>query len=355
MPLYAPGPAPTNAPITAPITAPLPAPAVPHFLQVYQADAAAIRAELAAGLLADPPHAAPKFFYDALGSRLFDAITELAEYYPTRTEAAILAEHGAALAQQLPHGAVLIDLGAGSCAKAASLFPLLRLGAYLAVDISVDYLRAAMGQLQQRHRGTPMLGLGMDFSARLALPPGATDWLERHDLTTAPRCAFYPGSSIGNFHPAQALTLLRQARAVCAAGGPGGGILIGVDRVKDRTVLEPAYDDPLGVTAAFNRNLLLHVNALLGSDFAPARWRHVAFYNAAASRIEMHLASDGAQTVRWPGGERQFADGERLHTENSYKWPPEAFEALLREAGFGPAVQWSDARGWFSVFWAPAT
>ena len=147
---------------------------------------------------------------------------------------------------------------------------------------------------------------------------------------------------------------LRQARAVCAAGGPGGGILIGVDRVKDTAVLEPAYDDPLGVTAAFNRNLLLHVNALLGSDFAPARWRHVAFYNAAASRIEMHLASDGVQTVRWPGGERRFADGERLHTENSYKWTPEAFEALLREAGFGAATHWSDARGWFSVFWAPA-
>ena len=333
---------------------PVSAPAAPHFLQVYQADGAAIRAELAAGLLADPPHAAPKFFYDALGSRLFDAITELAEYYPTRTEAAIFAEHGAVMAQQLPNGAVLIDLGAGSCAKAARLFPLLRPGAYLAVDISVDYLREAMGQLQQRHRGIPMLGLGMDFSAQLALPPGADDWLERHDLTTAPRCVFYPGSSIGNFGPAEALALLRQARAVCAAGGPGGGILIGVDRVKDTAVLEPAYDDPLGVTAAFNRNLLLHVNALLGSDFAPARWRHVAFYNAAASRIEMHLASDGVQTVRWPGGERCFADGERLHTENSYKWTPEAFEALLREAGFGAATQWSDARGWFSVFWAPA-
>lgn len=329
-------------------------PPAPRFLQVYRADDAATRAELAAGLLADPPHAAPKFFYDALGSRLFDAITELAEYYPTRTEAAIFTAHGTAMAQQVPPGAVLVDLGAGSCAKAARLFPLLRPGAYLAVDISVDYLREAMGPLQQRHRGVPMLGLGMDFSAHLALPPGASDWLERHDLGSAPRCVFYPGSSIGNFGPAQALALLREARALCAQGGAGGGLLIGVDRVKDRAVLEPAYDDALGVTAAFNRNLLLHINALLGSDFAPARWRHVAFYNAAASRIEMHLAADGAQTVRWPGGERRFADGERLHTENSYKWTPEAFEALLREAGFGPATHWSDARGWFSVFWAPA-
>lgn len=325
----------------------------PQFLQIHHGDDAALRAELAAGLLADPPRAAPKFFYDALGSRLFDAITELAEYYPTRTEAAIFAAHGAAMAQQVPHGAVLFDLGAGSCAKAARLFPVLRPGGYVAVDISVDYLREAMGQLQQRHRGVPMLGLGMDFSAQLALPPGAADWLERHDLTTAPRCVFYPGSSIGNFNPDEALNLLRQARDLCAAGGPGGGILIGVDRVKDKAVLEPAYDDPLGVTAAFNRNLLLHVNALLGTDFAPSRWRHVAFYDEAVSRIEMHLASDGAQTVRWPGGERCFADGERLHTENSYKWTPTAFANLLREAGFGPAQHWSDERSWFSVFWAP--
>lgn len=329
-------------------------PAAPHFVQIHQADTVAIRAELAAGLLSVPPQASPKFFYDALGSRLFDAITELAEYYPTRTEAAIFSGHGAAMAQRVPHGAVLVDLGAGSCAKAARLFPVLRPAAYVAVDISVDYLRETLSQLQQRHRGIPMLGLGMDFSSQLALPPAAGDWLERHDLADAPRCVFYPGSSIGNFSPPDALVLLRQAHALCAGGGAGGGVLIGVDRVKAKAVLEPAYDDALGVTAAFNRNLLLHVNVLLGSNFAPARWRHVAFFNEVASRIEMHLAADGAQTVRWPGGERRFADGERLHTENSYKWTPEAFEALLRDAGFGPATHWSDERGWFSVFWAPA-
>lgn len=327
---------------------------MPEFVQIHQSNDAALRAELAAGLLAEPPRAAPKFFYDALGSRLFDAITELAEYYPTRTEAAIFAAHDGAMAQRVPPRAVLIDLGAGNCAKAARLFPVLRPGAYVAVDISVDYLQDAVGELQQRHRQVPMLGLGMDFSARLALPPAAADWLERHDLASAPRCVFYPGSSIGNFNPGESLALLRQAHALCAAGGPGGGILIGVDRVKDKAVLEPAYDDALGVTAAFNRNLLLNVNTLLGSDFAPARWRHVAFYDEAASRIEMHLASDGAQTVRWPGGERHFADGERLHTENSYKWTPGAFETLLREAGFGAATHWTDERGWFSVFWAPA-
>ncbi len=330
-----------------------PTPSTPQFVQLHQTDAAALRAELAAGLLAPAAHIAPKYFYDALGSRLFDAITELTEYYPTRTEAAIFAAQGAAMAQRVAPGSVLIDLGAGSCAKAAGLFPVLQPGGYVAVDISVDYLRDALGQLQQRHPQRPMLGLGLDFSSALALPAPAADWLAAQGLAGAPRCVFYPGSSIGNFTPAEALVLLRQARAVCAAGGPGGGLLIGVDRVKDTAILEPAYDDPLGVTAAFNRNLLLHVNRLLGTDFAPARWRHVAFFNTAESRIEMHLQAEGAMTVRWPGGERVFADGERLHTENSYKWTPEAFEALLREAGFGPATHWTDARGWFSVFWAP--
>jgi L-histidine N-alpha-methyltransferase len=326
----------------------------PQFLQLHQTDPAAVRAELAAGLLAQPPQVSPKFFYDALGSRLFDAITELAEYYPTRTEAAIFREHGAAMALRVPVGAVLVDLGAGSCAKAAGLFPVLRPAAYVAVDISADYLRETLGLLQQRHPDMPMLGLGMDFSARLTLPVPTVDWLERHALTTAPRCVFYPGSSIGNFNRAEALALLRQARAVCAAGGPGGGILIGVDRVKDKAILEPAYDDPLGVTAAFNRNLLLHTNRLLGTDFAPQRWHHVAFFNAAESRIEMHLEALRAETVRWPGGERPFACGERIHTENSYKWQAPDFEALLRAAGFQDTRGWSDARGWFSVFWAQA-
>jgi L-histidine Nalpha-methyltransferase len=325
----------------------------PHFIQLHQTDHAAVRAELAAGLQAQPAHVAPKFFYDALGSRLFDAITELVEYYPTRTEAAIFQEQATAMAQQVPPGAVLVDLGAGSCAKAARLFPVLLPAAYVAVDISVDYLREAMGQLQQRHPNLPMLGLGLDFSAQLALPAEANDWLAGYGAAGAPRCVFYPGSSIGNFNPDEALALLRQARALCAAGGPGGGILIGVDRVKPKAVLEPAYDDPLGVTAAFNRNLLLHTNALLGTNFAPARWRHVAFFNEADSRIEMHLLSEGAQTVRWPGGERRFAEGEQMHTENSYKWQPSDFAALLRKAGFGASTHWTDEKGWFSVFWAP--
>ena len=324
-----------------------------QFLQIHQPDDALIRTELAAGLLALAASVSPKFFYDALGSRLFSAITELAEYYPTRTEAAVFAAHAADMARQVPAGALMVDLGAGCCTKAARLFPVLRPAAYVAVDISVDFLQETLVQLQQRHAALPMLGLGMDFSSVLQWPAEVDGWLQRQGVAKAPRCVFYPGSSIGNFTPDQALALLRQAHALCAQGGPGGGLLIGVDRVKDTAVLQAAYDDALGVTAAFNRNLLLHVNRLLGSDFAPARWQHLAWFNAEASRIEMHLVSMGAQRVRWPGGERHFADGERLHTENSYKWTPEAFADLLRQAGFGPVTHWTDAQDWFSVFWAP--
>lgn len=326
----------------------------PQFVQFELPAATVVRAELLASLNETPPRVAPKFLYDALGSRLFDAITELPEYYPTRTEAAIFARHGADMARHVPEAAVMIDLGAGSCEKATRLFPVLQPCAYVPVDISVDYLRDTLAALQERHPDLPMLGMGMDFSQRFTLGATAHQWLADRALGEHPRCVFYPGSSIGNFVPDEALALLCQAHEVCARGGPGSGLLIGVDRVKPREVLEPAYDDALGVTAAFNRNLLLHVNRLLGADFAPAAWHHVGLFNAELSRIEMHLEAREAQTVRWPGGERHFAQGDRLHTENSYKWDPADFQALLQEAGFGPARHWSDERGWFSVFWAPA-
>lgn len=326
----------------------------PRFVQLYEEDREAVREELVRGLMSPAAWVAPKFFYDPLGSRLFDAITALPEYYPTRTEAAVFRQHAAAMAAFVPAGAVLIDLGAGCCSKAARLFPVLQPAAYVAVDIAVDYLRDTLVRLQGEHLQRPMLGLGLDFSSDLTLPPAAQAWLTAQGLAQAPRCVFYPGSSIGNFTPVEALRLLRQARALCQGGGAGGGLLIGVDRVKAVSVLEPAYDDALGVTAAFNRNLLLHVNRLLGADFAPQCWRHVAHFNRDESRIEMHLQADGEQTVRWPGGQRRFADGERIHTENSYKWTQPGFEALLREAGYGNPQHWADAQAWFSVFWAGA-
>jgi L-histidine Nalpha-methyltransferase len=307
---------------------------------------AAEAATVAAGLLAKSAHVSPKFFYDALGSRLFDAITELPEYTPTRTEAEILATHGAAIVDAVlgltgpaPN---LVDLGAGSCAKAARLFPALRPRRYVAVDISADYLRATLEALQRAHPQLDMLGLGLDFSTRLALPAGVAD--------DAPALVFYPGSSIGNFLRADALRLLREARAVAA----GGALLIGVDLVKPVAVLEAAYDDELGVTAAFNLNLLRHLNRLLGSDFQPREWQHVALFNDADSRIEMHLQARRAVQVTWPGGQRRFDAGERIHTENSVKWRPHDFDALLREAGFDDVRLWTDTRQWFGVFIASA-
>jgi dimethylhistidine N-methyltransferase len=312
---------------------------VPRFVQLHQDDDAALRAELARGLLAHAAFTHPKYLYDALGSRLFEAITELPEYYPTRTEAAIFAQHGADMAALLPQGLTLVDLGAGNCEKAARLFDVLHPASYVAVDISVAFLRGALASLQRQYPGLDMLGVGLDFSSQLALPPEAGD---------GQRLLFYPGSSIGNFSPADALLFLRQARQAA----PAGGLLIGVDLLKPITLLEPAYDDALGVTAAFNRNMLLHINRLLGSDFEVAQWRHRACYNAEVARIEMHLEAVQALTVHWPGAQRHFAAGERIHTENSYKYTPPQFEALLREAGFSQVTQWRDARDWFAVFLA---
>ena len=327
----------------------------PKFIQIHHMQLEAVRQELLHGLTANPQpggaSTSPKFLYDALGSRLFEAITELPEYYPTRTEAAIFQAHGAAMAQRVPPGATLVDLGAGNCNKAASLFDRFAPQRYVAVDISVEFLRHALNCLQRQYPALDMVGVGLDFSQPLDLPPevGAPD--------AAPRVLFYPGSSIGNFTPIEALHFLRQAHQAC---GPvaGSGLLIGVDLVKDSAELEAAYDDALGVTAAFNRNLLSHINRLVGSNLRLADWGHVALYDTAESRIEMHLAAQRDLTVQWPGGQRAFAQGERIHTENSYKWTIEGFSQLLREAGFGQPVTWTDAatpeHGRFAVLWAGA-
>jgi len=312
----------------------------PRFIQLHHEDSAALRHELGQGLLARPATVSPKFLYDALGSRLFDAITELPEYYPTRTERAIFDAHAAAMAAQVGPGRTLIDLGADSCEKAARLFDVMQPARYVAVDISVDYLRQALASLQRQHPRIEMLGVGADFSSQLALPPEAG---------TGERLLFYPGSSIGNFTPDAALRLLRQARSV---GGAGGALLIGVDLVKDKTALELAYDDPLQVTAAFNLNLLRRLNALLGCDARIEDFEHVALFNAADSRIEMHLQARRAVTLHWHGGERSLAEGERIHTENSYKYTVEGFDRLLRQAGFAHTTCWTDERRWFAVFLA---
>lgn len=300
-------------------------------------------AEIVQGLRAVPSALPPKFFYDALGSTLFDAITLLPEYYPTRTEAAIVAAHGpaicAAVTAQLGAGCSLVDLGAGNCRKAAAFFAGLPLSRYVAVDISVAFLRDALAELHRHHPALEMVGVGLDFSRRLALPA---------ELVGERALVFYPGSSIGNFTPEESLALLRQARALA----PSTALLIGVDLVKDRGVLEAAYDDAVGVTAAFNLNLLRHANRLAGTDFDPRQWRHVAHFDAPLSRIEMHLEARAELTVHWPGGQRRYAAGERIHTENSYKWRADDFAALLRDAGYTQVQRWTDERDWFALMLA---
>ena len=313
----------------------------PKFIQTAAASAVDDRDATRAALLAEPASASPKYFYDRLGSHLFEAITELPEYYPTRTEASIFERRGAEIAQRTGSGITLIDLGAGNCAKATRLFPLLEPQRYVAVDISVDFLRDALRQVQREHPQTDIVGLGLDFSKRLELPP---------ELLQPRPVFFYPGSSIGNFTPDEALGFLRQVRAQAN----GGGLVIGVDLVKDPAVLEEAYDDALGVTAAFNRNLLRNLNGAIGSDFRAEEWRHVARFDTGHSRIEMHLEATRELSVRWPGADRRFRAGERIHTENSYKYTVERFTELLSAAGFATPTAWTDPNEWFAVFWAPA-
>jgi dimethylhistidine N-methyltransferase len=243
------------------------------------------RDELASGLLQPQPMIAPKFLYDALGSKLFEAITELDEYYPTRTEASILARHRDAIAQACGSGHTLVDLGAGNCAKAAGLFDALRPSRYVAVDISVDFLRSALQALQARYPQLPMTGVGIDFSTALALPPQAG---------SGTRLMFYPGSSIGNFAPEAAESFLRRVRAAA----PGGALLTGVYLIKPAAALQRAYDDALGVTAAFNLNLLRHVNRLLGSDsMSPMAPRGAVRCRALAHRDAPRSAPRSAGTV----------------------------------------------------------
>lgn len=301
---------------------------------------AAVIAEISAGLLAPAACTSPKYLYDGLGSKLFEAICELDEYYPTRTEAAIFARHGADIAAAIGTGSALIDLGAGNCAKAAGLFPLLRPAQYVPVDISRDFLSEAVKHLRQRFPDIEMTALGLDFSHGFALPDS---------VRAQRRLFFYPGSSIGNFAPAQAVQFLRGLRA---NAGADGGLLIGVDLVKDFAVLDAAYDDALGVTAAFNLNLLRHLNRLIGADFDVGQWQHRAFFNEGEHRIEMHLEARSAQLVRWQGGERLFTRAERIHTEDSYKYTRAGFVGLLEQAGFAAGQVWTDDAGWFAVIHA---
>jgi dimethylhistidine N-methyltransferase len=292
--------------------------------------------ELRAGLAARPASIHPKFFYDALGARLFEAICELPEYTLPRDELAIFARSAPEIAAVVGAGSTLIDLGAGNCAKAERLFATLRPAQYVAVDIAGPFLRGQLVAVAQRHPEIEVVGIAADFSHRFELPDA---------VGPQRRVAFYPGSSIGNFSATEATAFLAHVRELCR----GGHLLLGADLAKSPVELVRAYDDALGVTAAFNLNVLNVANRLAGTDFSVADWKHVALFNVAESRIEMHLEARRAVTVTWPGAERRFEAGERIHTENSYKYTRAGLSSLLRAAGYATSRLYTDPAERFAV------
>ena len=305
-------------------------------------DADAERRELVAGLLREPARLSPKYFYDELGCALYGAICRLPEYYPTRTEVELFQAHRLEIAAAVGPVRQFVDLGAGDCCKAKGWLPFLTPSRYIAVDIAVHEIAAALDKLAPDFPGLELVGVATDFSRALDL-----DGV----LTGAPALFFYPGSSIGNFTPAEARVFLARIHRYCEAR-PGSSLLIGVDGKKEKSRLDAAYDDALGVTAAFNRNALRHLNARFGFDFDVNGFSHVGFYDETEGRIEMHLESVRDQSVLLDGHERRFRAGERIHTENSYKYAPADFLAVLADAGFRSVRRW-DAQGVaYSVFHA---
>ncbi len=300
------------------------------------------RALLITGLLASPAHIEPKYFYDELGCTLYAAICQLDEYYPTRTERAIFQQYRKNISAKIvEHGrcGTFVDLGAGDCIKAMSWIPFIQPQRYLAVDIAGPSMETALANMATEFPETEIVGLVTDFSRELVIPA---------DLLVDRTTLFYPGSSIGNFTPANATQFLVHMRRHTK----GGGLLIGVDAKKDKRRLDAAYADALGVTAAFNLNALRHINRVIGTNFDEARWRHVGAYNEQLGRVEMYLESVIDQNVMIDGSVRGFAKGERIHSENSYKYTQTEFDSMLREAGFSDISVWTDSAKAFWVFYA---
>jgi len=293
--------------------------------------------EVMTGLAQRPRSIPPKFFYDARGSQLFDAITETPEYYPTRTEVAILKTHAAEIARRIGSGSLLVEPGGGSCAKVRILLEGLRPRAYVPMDISRDHLWLAAEQMAAEFPWLEVHAACTDFTREMSMP---------HTVPEGPRLAFFPGSSIGNFDPEGAVRFLT---AVAELIGQGGFLLIGVDLKKDKAILDAAYNDTGGITAQFNLNLLARINRELEADFELDGWRHNAFYNEAQGRIEMHLVSRHNQRVMINGTSLDFHAQETIHTENSYKYAIEEFQQLAQRAGFAAESVWSDQQKLFSV------
>ena len=281
----------------------------------------------------------PKWLYDARGSALYELICEQPEYYPPRLETALLTRHGDELSDAIGPDALVFEYGAGSARKTALLLGALRRpAAYVPVEISREPLLAATEALRARFPRLPVRPVLADFTAPFALPIG--------DVACRRRVAFFPGSTIGNFDPPDAVALLRR---MARDAGPGGLLAIGVDLPKEEAVLVAAYDDARGATAAFDLNLLGRMNRELAADFRLSAFRHRAFWNARLSRIEMHLESREPQVVRVADRAFGFERGETIHTESAYKWEPRAFDALAAIAGWTPEAVWTDDRAWFAL------
>jgi len=295
-------------------------------------------ADMIEGLSATPKATPPKWFYDAEGSRLFGDITRLPEYYPTRTERALLAQVRGDIGRAVGPGRTVVEYGAGSGDKAVTLLHgLERPRAYVCIEIDPGAARATAEEVAGCFPDLPTRGVAGDFTAldgaTPAGPPGA-------------RLGFFPGSTIGNFDPTDAAMLLADMREHL---GRGAQLLVGVDLVKDRDVLVAAYDDAAGVTAAFNLNLLVRANRELGADFELDAFAHEARWNTAESRIEMHLRATRPTSVRLDGRVFTFAEGETIHTESSYKYTRERLAALAEAAGWSLETVWTDPKGWFAL------
>jgi dimethylhistidine N-methyltransferase len=300
---------------------------------------ARLRDDVLSGLRRAPKTLPCKYFYDARGSRLFEKICELDEYYLTRTELAILERSVAEMARCLGPRCMVIEPGSGSGTKTRLLLEALENPvAYVPVDISRDVLLRSAESIDGAHPDLEVLPVYADFTQPFALPTTRRP--------AARRVVYFPGSTIGNFDPPEVVRFLARLRKVCA---PGGAVLIGVDLRKDGKVLEAAYDDAAGVTAEFNLNLLLRVNRELGADFDLTCFRHRAVWEETRGCVEMHLVSSVAQTVRVDGESFSFARGEVIHSESSYKYDLDGFAGLAAAAGLAVARVWLDERRWFSV------
>jgi dimethylhistidine N-methyltransferase len=296
----------------------------------------AFAADVVAGLSAKPKRLPPKYFYDAAGSALFERITQLPEYYPTRSELELLGKYAPAIAAQFPPGCAMVEFGSGSSRKARILLgAAASVAAYVPVDISGEYLQQDVAQVRRDFPHLAIHPVVADFTTLTKLPA---------EIASLPRVGFFPGSTIGNFEPHEAAAFLRHAGRML---GTGSVFVVGVDLAKAPDILYRAYNDAEGVTAKFNLNLLARINRELGADFDLAAFEHHAFYNAERNRIEMHLASTRRQKVRICGTTIDFRAGETIHTENSYKYTVESFQALAHGSGWSPLAVWTD--GLFSV------